>query len=154
MKTLKGPVVRVGPSDLSFATITAFDTIYGFAGDKNFTIAGSRRNLLVDHESMIDVMLSNCISAEQRRWLRPMVTSTLSDLTGEFSEKCFNVALADALRLHRVGQTESTHIPLSTLNNDFMWELGSLLAFGTYAKKFSRCTSGHFPWMRHMRLGH
>ncbi|KAL4758762.1 cytochrome P450 [Aspergillus foveolatus] len=135
-----GPVVRLGPSDVSFATISAFDCIYGVAGDRHFVISGSRRNMLVQQDTMVDIMLSNCVTKGVREWLRPLVTSSLNNLTGAPTERMFNVAFADALKLHQVGRRESRSMPiaLDSLILDYMWNLGSLLAFGKRAKESSR----------------
>ncbi|KZM20809.1 heme binding [Ascochyta rabiei] len=133
-----GPVVRLGPSDISFATISAFDTIYGIGADKNFAISGSRRSLIVNTDVMTDVMLSSCLGNEPRNWLRPIIASTLSDLTGTCSEQMFNTAFEQGLKLHRVGHTPSTPMDLSTIHKDYMWTLGSLIACGRQPKLFSR----------------
>jgi len=138
---LAGPVVRFGPSDLSFASVSSFDTIYGVAADKSFAISGSRRSLLVPKDTMTDIMLSNCVGKEPRNWLRPIVTSTLSEITGDCSERAFNAALEEGLRSHRVGRTVSTSVDFTTLTNDYMWDLGSLIGFGKHARIFSRCMS-------------
>jgi hypothetical protein len=150
---MAGPVVRVGPSDLSFATISAFDSIYGVAADKSFAISGSRRSLLVPQDTMVDIMLSNCINKEPRQLLRPLVTSTLSEITGSCSEQLFNAAYTEGLKLYRVGRTGSTPVTLSDLNNDYMWDLGSLLAFGKHAKWFSRCMSKPYSLRRDLLGG-
>jgi hypothetical protein len=136
---LTGPVVRLGPSDVSFATISAYDTLYGIGADKNFAISGSRRSLLVDTNTMTDVMLSSCLGSEPRSWLRPIVASTLSSLTGESSERSFNSAFEDGLKSHRVGCDPSIPTDLTTFHQDYVWTLGSLLAFGKQPKMFSRC---------------
>jgi hypothetical protein len=135
---LSGPVVRLGPSDISFATISAYDTIYGAGADKYFAISGSRRSLLVNTRTMTDVLLSSCLGKEPRSWLRPIVVSTLGDLTGAGSERAFNSAFEDGLRSHCIGRTPSTPIDLSTFHQDYVWALGDLLAFGRKPKLFSR----------------
>ncbi|PWY88901.1 cytochrome P450 [Aspergillus sclerotioniger CBS 115572] len=124
-----GPVVRIGPSDLSFATVTAFESIYGFEGDKNFSLYGSRKGLLGSLAGMGD-SLSNSTRREQRRLLRPLITTTLSELATASTERYCNIALSEMLQAHSVGQTESTPIPLSTLNDRCLWQLGSMVAFG------------------------
>lgn len=139
--SLLGPVVRLGPSDISFATISAYDKIYGIGADKHFAISGSRRSLLVDTDTMTDVMLSSCLGSEPRSWLRPIVASSLSSLTGESSERMFNSAFEDGLKSHRVGRDPSTPIDLTTFHQDYVWTLGSLLAFGRQPKLYTRCSS-------------
>lgn len=95
--------------------------------------------MLVPQDTMVDIMLSNCVSKGVRGWLRPVVTSTLNDLTGVPAERMFNAAFASALKVHQVGRTESP-VALDILNLDYMWDLGSLLAFGKHAKRSGRCT--------------
>ncbi|KAI0439710.1 cytochrome P450 [Xylaria telfairii] len=130
-----GPVVRLGPSNLSFATTTAFDSIYGFTGEKSFVIVGGRRNLLVP-DKLSDFMLAQSAAKEVRSWLRPVITSTLSEITGSCAERFLNIAFAAGLERHQAGQTRT--IDLCTLNDDWMWDLGSLLAHGRHATRSTR----------------
>jgi hypothetical protein len=140
-----GPVVRLGPSDVSFATTSAYDTLYGIGADQHFGISGSRRSLLVDAGLMTDVMLPSCLGSEPRSWLRPLVASTLSSLTGENSERMFNTAFEQGLKSHHVGHDPSAPIDLTTLHQDYVWILASFLAFGRQPKLFSKCMSMIFP---------
>ncbi|RAK95940.1 cytochrome P450 [Aspergillus ibericus CBS 121593] len=132
-----GPVVRIGPSDLSFATVTAFDSIYGFDGDKHFALHGSRKGLLGSIGGM-EESLANVTRKEHRRLLRPLITTTLAELTAACTERYCNVALAETLQAHAVGQTGSTPIPLSTVNDRCLWQLGSMVAFGTRSTELAR----------------
>ncbi|KAI0191850.1 cytochrome P450 [Xylaria flabelliformis] len=129
-----GSVVRLGPSELSFATTTAFDSIYGFTADKTFVILGSRRSLLVPDR--MAKSLSQSTAKDVRRWLRPVVISTLNDITGSCAEQFLNIALATGLERYQAGQVGS--IKLDSLNADWMWDFGSLVAHGRHATRSSR----------------
>ncbi|PYI04723.1 cytochrome P450 [Aspergillus sclerotiicarbonarius CBS 121057] len=132
-----GPVVRIGPTDLSFATVTAFDNIYGFEGDKCFSLHGSRKGLLGSVGGMGDSLASST-SREHRRLLRPLITTTLSELTAASTERYCNVVLSETLQAHSVGQATSTSMSLSTLNDQCLWQLGSIVAFGNRSTESSR----------------
>ncbi|KAF2972797.1 hypothetical protein GQX73_g809 [Xylaria multiplex] len=130
-----GPVVRLGPSDLSFATTTAFDSIYGPAAYKTFVFSGSRRSLLVPDKTA-NVMLSQSTAKDVRGWLRRVVISTLNELTGSCAERFLEIALEAGLERYRAGQ--AGFIDLSALNDDWMWDLGSLVAYGRHDTRSNR----------------
>ncbi|OJJ74130.1 hypothetical protein ASPBRDRAFT_192866 [Aspergillus brasiliensis CBS 101740] len=141
-----GPVVRIGPSELSFATVTAFDSIYGFEGEKKFTIYGSRRGV-VSSASGTDESLGNATSKESRRKLRPLITSTLNELMASSAEEYCHLALTEQLAAHRVGQDGSTPISLSTLNYRYLWQLANMVAFGNRGQEAHRETfNPHIRW--------
>ncbi|KAI2998893.1 hypothetical protein CBS147346_7975 [Aspergillus niger] len=141
-----GPVVRIGPSELSFATVTAFDSIYGFEGDKNFTIYGSRRGV-VSNASGTDESLGNSACKQSRRKLRPLVTSTLNELMASSAERYCHLALTEQLAAHRVGQTGSTPMSLSTLNYRYLWQLANMVAFGNRGQEAHRESfNPHIRW--------
>ena len=132
-----GPVVRIGPTDLSFDTVTAFDSIYGFGGDQHFSLHGSRKGLLGSLAGM-GSSLSNSTRREQRRLLRPLITTTLTELTATSTERYCNIALSENLRAHSVGQTGATPISLSTLYDRCLWQLGTMVAFGNRSSEMAR----------------
>ncbi|GLA43726.1 hypothetical protein AnigIFM63309_001821 [Aspergillus niger] len=135
-----GPVVRIGPSELSFATVTAFDSIYGFEGDRNFAFLGSRKALLANMAGT-EESLGNTTSKESRRKLRPLVTNTLKELTAASAERYCHLALGEQLAAHHVGQTESTPISLHTMNYRYLWQLANMVAFGNRGREEDRCRS-------------
>ncbi|CAK37453.1 uncharacterized protein An01g14990 [Aspergillus niger] len=124
-----GPVVRIGPSELSFATHSAFDTIYGPYGDKNFSLYGSRKGLL------------GSLDKENRRKLRPLVATSLNELLAAKGEEYCHLAMDEQLASHHVGQTEATPVSLSTLNNRYLWQFASMAANGNCGDETDRGTS-------------
>ncbi|KAL3264744.1 hypothetical protein ABHI18_000449 [Aspergillus niger] len=141
-----GPVVRIGPSELSFATVTAFDSIYGFEGDRNFALLGSRK-VLVANMAGTEESLGNTTSRESRRKLRPLVTNTLKEVTAASAERYCHLALGEQLAAHHVGQAESTRISLSTMNHRYLWQLANMVAFGNRGQEEDRENfNSHVRW--------
>ncbi|GLA74527.1 hypothetical protein AtubIFM55763_005772 [Aspergillus tubingensis] len=132
-----GPVVRIGPSELSFATNSAFDTIYGPYGDNNFSLYGSRKGLLGSLHGMAD-SLGNSTEKDNRRMLRPLVATSLNELLGAKGEQYCHLAMAEQLAFHNVGQTEAAPVPLSTLNNRYLWQFANMAAFGNRGDEAGR----------------
>ncbi|GAT20339.1 cytochrome P450 monooxygenase [Aspergillus luchuensis] len=132
-----GPVVRIGPSELSFATNSAFDTIYGPHGDNNFSLYGSRKGLLGSLGGMAD-SLGNSTEKDNRRKLRPLVATSLNELLAAKGEEYCHLAMAEQLAFHHVGQTEAAPVSLSTLNNRYLWQFASMAAFGNRGDEAER----------------
>ncbi|GKZ37897.1 hypothetical protein AbraIFM66950_009729 [Aspergillus brasiliensis] len=146
---LSGPVVRIGPSELSFATNSAFDTIYGPYGDKNFSLYGSRKGLLGGLEGMGE-SLGNSTNKENRRKLRPLVATSLNELLAAKGEQYCDLAMAEQLASHQVGQTESTRVSLSTLNNQYLWQFANMAAFGNRGDEAARLAfDRHVGWLNY-----
>ncbi|GFN19483.1 cytochrome P450 [Aspergillus tubingensis] len=142
-----GPVVRIGPSELSFATNSAFDTIYGPYGDNNFSLYGSRKGLLGSLHGMAD-SLGNSTEKDNRRMLRPLVATSLNELLGAKGEQYCHLAMAEQLAFHNVGQTEAAPVPLSTLNNRYLWQFANMAAFGNRGDEAGRVSfNPHVDWL-------
>ncbi|GLB11766.1 hypothetical protein AtubIFM57258_008636 [Aspergillus tubingensis] len=142
-----GPVVRIGPSELSFATNSAFDTIYGPYGDNNFSLYGSRKGLLGSLGGMAD-SLGNSTEKENRRRLRPLVATSLNELLAAKGEQYCQLAMAEQLAFHHAGQTEATPVSLSTLNNQYLWQFASMAAFGNRGDEAERVSfNPHVDWL-------
>ncbi|GCB25951.1 isotrichodermin C-15 hydroxylase [Aspergillus awamori] len=132
-----GPVVRIGPSELSFATHSAFDTIYGPYGDKHFSLYGSRKGLLGSLGGMAE-SLGNSTDKENRRKLRPLVATSLNELLAAKGEQYCHLAMDEQLAFHHVGQTEAAPVSLSTLNNQYLWQFANMAANGNRGNERDR----------------
>lgn len=82
--------------------------------------------------------LGNSTEKDNRRMLRPLVATSLNELLGAKGEQYCHLAMAEQLAFHNVGQTEAAPVPLSTLNNRYLWQFANMAAFGNRGDEAGR----------------
>lgn len=126
----KGPIVRTGPSELSFSSITAFNSIYGPLSDRNTTKAGSVQGLAVSLVTDIDqsmvVEVNKKLHKDARTDVHPiftkMVRGTMETVHGDvFNKHMINSVVLD---------DKKTPFNFTNFVQDFAWELASGVVIG------------------------
>lgn len=126
----KGSVVRTGPSELSFSTISAFNTLYGPLSDRNATKAGAVQGLTVALVMGFNGSMASesdkKIHKESRTDVHPifseMVRGTVESAHGNmFNKHLINPAVLD---------DKKNSFNFTTFVQEFAWQLSEEAILG------------------------
>lgn len=126
----KGPIVRTGPSELSFATISAFNSIYGPLSDRNTTKAGSVQGLAVSLVTEIDqsmvVEVNKKLHKDARTDVHPIFTEMVRGTLENVHSDVFKKHMINSIVL----DDKKTPFNFTEFVQDFAWELAAGVVIG------------------------